>query len=58
MTPAEAAFNYIHLEATKGVGAAISFALAYEDAASSEDYAAYLDILDTKLTGVDLDAAA
>lgn len=49
MSPAEAAFEYLHLEATAPLAKAISFALAYEDKASSEDYAEYLDILETKL---------
>lgn len=53
-TAAEAAFEFLHIEATKGVGAAISFALDYEDKASSEDYAEYLDILETKLRNVHL----
>lgn len=50
MTPAEAAFEFLHIQATEGVSKSIAFAHAYEDAASSEDFAEYLDILDTQLT--------
>lgn len=50
MTPAEAAFEYLHLSATQGEGAAIRFACAYEDGASEADYAKYLYILDTQLS--------
>lgn len=58
MTAAEAAFNFLHLEATVSTAAAISFALSYENTASTEDFANYLDILETKLSGVNLDVAA
>lgn len=58
MTAAEAAFHFLHLEATVSTAAAISFAQSYENSASTEDFANYLDILETQITGVDLDVAA
>ena len=54
MSPAAAAFEFLHIKALKGEAAAISFALAYEDSASSEDYAEYLDILETKLSAIEV----
>lgn len=57
MTAAAAAFEYLHLSATKGAAAAVQFAADYEDTASSEDYAEYLDILDTQLSASDVQVA-
>lgn len=49
MTPEFAAFEFLHITATQGEGAAIRFASQYENDASEADYAKYLYILDTQL---------
>jgi hypothetical protein len=50
MTPFEAAFENLHLQATKGTAAAVQFAMQYENDATTEDYAEYLDILENNLS--------
>jgi hypothetical protein len=50
MAPQQAAFEFLHIESVQGISKAIAFAHAYEDGASSEDFAEYLDILETQLT--------
>lgn len=54
MTPQEAAFHFLHLEAIEGISKAIGFAHAYEDGATAEDFDAYITILETQLTNSDI----
>ena len=54
MSPAAAALEFLLTETRDGAAAAISFALAYEDSASTEDYAEYLHILETKLSNLEV----
>lgn len=55
MTPFEASFEYLHLLATNGAASAIQFAHDYENSATIEDYAEYLDILETKLGSLNVE---